>query len=180
MKYLTIIFFCLITFAVIGCRKDDATIIDVDSDNSYLPMQVGNYWRINDENYIIITGTKMIDKELFYEFSSRVGGDAFGKRYYRIDENNNLIEKYPDHPGESYTHAKFNMGMNESFWTTGKKDVNDLNVRILKKDGDQITFEYTWEYHINLKGSKTTRTFQKGLGYLGYKEVKIRDEIYKF
>lgn len=123
---------CIVLFS---CQKSQSTISSKEPDtvngvsefvgDSYLPMQVGNYWRNNDENYTEITGTKTIDGELCYEFSSRIGGDAFGKNYYRIDENNKLIEKFPQYSNATYTHAQFNTNVGDIFWTKGDNDPND-------------------------------------------------------
>ena len=175
MRCFILLLFILI--AATGCKKGDT---GSSGSESYLPMEVGNCWRLNKENYTEITGTKMIDGELFYEFSSRVGGDVFGQTYLRIDKDNNLIEKYPKYPGEHYTHAKFSDNVGETFWTSGKKDVNDHLAKVIQKNSNQIVFEYTFEYHINLKGTKYTKTYQKGIGYTGYKEVRIGGKVYNF
>lgn len=177
MKYLSVVLSFVIIIAT-GCKKGAS---DISNENSYLPMKVGNYWRVNDENYIEITGMKVIDNKLFYEFSERTGGDVFGTRYYRLDENNDLIEKYPKYPGDFFIHAKFSAKVGDEFYTTGKKDWNDLYVKVTAKDDNIMTFEYDIINHPNLKGQKNYKTFRKGLGFdQNWKEVKIENKIYRF
>lgn len=180
MKFLFV--FTAFILVAVGCNKDKEPAQPVyPTEGSYMPMEVGNYWRMNDENFTRITATTEINGKLFYEFSYRVGGDVFGKSYYRIDEDNSLIGSYPDDPTSIYTHAKFNINVGEGFYTTGKKDWNDYYVKLFEKDKDIITFEYDMVYHPNLKGQKIYRSFRKGIGFVdSWKEVKIGDKVYKF
>jgi hypothetical protein len=173
--FLTIFILCLTS-----CEKDD----DQESNYAiglYLPMKLGNYWKINNSNYKEIIDTVRINGDLFYKFYELTGGDAFTNRYLRIDENGNLIEKYPKYPETTYTHAKFNSKVGEKFWTLGDRSVNDcLVVNTYKKEGI-IKFEFDPVNHSKLKGSKNIESYKIGLGFVGnWKEVKIDNTIYNF
>ena len=54
----------LLLFA--SCKKEVTNKVPVNGD--YLPMQVGNYWEIQDFIKYNITGTKIIDNKTYYIF----------------------------------------------------------------------------------------------------------------
>src|SRR3982751_758253 len=87
--------FILISLAILSCQKNKAQNKAADS---FLPMQIGNLWYMNAQSYTEIKDTVRINKKLFYKFYSLVGGDAVSTVYLRIDEQNKLIEGYPDSP----------------------------------------------------------------------------------
>lgn len=69
-----------------SCKKDVTIKVPVSGD--YLPMQVGNYWEIQDLIKYNITGTKIIDNKMYYVFVQE--GDT---SYYRNDNNRIYVRR---------------------------------------------------------------------------------------
>ncbi len=174
-NYLKLFSFGIIIFLVSCNQSDDNTINPTNS--SYLPMKIGNYWKTNDNNITRITDTVRIQGNLYYEFNSLIGGDVISKQYLRIDENQNLIESFPENPNISYIQAKFNEPVGSTFWTINDQSVNDFKVSVLNKEESTITFEFERIYHTTAN-DKHTVSYRKGLGWNNYKEIKIDDEIF--
>lgn len=81
MKNKKIILLILTAFLfTISCKKDDTSPIKQE----YLPMQVQNYWEIQDYVKYTITGTKVLDHKTYFVFVQ--GSDT---SYYR-NENNKI------------------------------------------------------------------------------------------
>ncbi len=186
MKHL-VTMLVFLSFISTGCKKEKQveTYDNPPLNNeSYLPMQVGNYWKINDQNYTKILGTKTISDQLFYEVVSLIGGDAGSVQYLRINDDGDLIEMYPDGSSTVYTHAKFNAEEGGIFYTTGRGDLSDNMVKLVEKKDDIIKFEWDMVYHPNMKGHKSYRSYKKGLGFFEeinpYTEIKIGEDIYRF
>lgn len=169
--------FILISLFILACqtKKDQQLAAD-----SFLPMQVGNLWYLNAQSYTEIQDTVRINKKLFYKFHSLVGGDASNTIYLRIDENNKLIEGYPDSPLETYTRADFSAKKGDKFFTSGEKDENDKEVTVVQKSNDEITFSFDPIYHPNLKGHTTLVRYIKGKGWADqYQKIKIDGVVYQ-
>lgn len=150
------------------------------SQNSFLPMAIGNIWKMGEQNYTKIQDTLRIGGKLYFKFYSLVGGDAVDVKYLRIDNNNQLLEAYLDQTEKIYTHARFNALPGEAFYTLGDKTENDYKVTVVEKTEKKMTFEFEMVYHQNLKGSKHRVSYIKGLGYEGpWKEVIINGELVK-
>ena len=183
MKNQYAIFFIL-AFGFMACDNDADPNPESKlrySSESFLPMEIGNYWKINKDNYIEITDTLRIDGDLFYKFYSLTGGDAVGRQYLRIDSENNLIEKSPMYPSWEYVHAKFNLTMGEKFYTLGDSSVNDYEVTVDFKDEAIMNFSFDAIYHPHLRGHAHIVSYEKGLGYVSHwKEVSISGTIYNF
>lgn len=144
-----------------------------------MPLQVGNYWRNDDQNYTEIQGTVRINNELYYKLFSRIGGDVIMEEYYRIDKDENLISSSPQYPDHKYIKAKFNANVGDSFQTLGDKSVNDYKVTVVEKTDTKMTFSFDMIYHPNLKGHPHTVSYIKGLGFSGpWKEVRIDGKVF--
>ena len=121
-----------------------------------------------------------INKKLYYKFYSLIGGDATSTTYLRIDEQNRLVESYPDDPSKIYVHADFNAKLGDKFFTTGSKDDNDNEVTVVQKSDTEMTFSFDAIYHPNLKGHPHEVKYFKGRGWTeGYKKVKINGVVYQ-
>lgn len=155
-------FFILTTLA--SCQPKLATKEKSDAADSFMPMQIGNSWKMAEHTYTEIPDTLRIDNKLYYKFYSLIGGDAVDIKYLRLDENNQLLEAYPDQPGKIYTHAKFNLKVNDEFYTLGDGSVNDYKVKVTEKTPEKVTFEFSMQNHPNLKGSSHKVSYIKGLG----------------
>lgn len=155
-------FFMLVMFS--SCQQGVTTAKELNASDSFMPMQIGNSWKMGAQNYTQIQDTLRIGNELYYKFYSLVGGDAVDIKYLRINEKNELLEAYPDQPGKIYTHAKFNAKVNEEFYTIGDRSENDYKVKVTEKSDKKITFEFDMAYHPNLKGSTHKVSYIKGLG----------------
>jgi hypothetical protein len=164
-----------------ACNKKDDTKKADESANSFLPLQIGNYWKVDSQNYTEIQDTVRIKGILYYKLFSLTGGDVASEEYYRIDENQNLIlgsVRYPDH---QYLKAKFNASVGETFQTLGDKSYNDYKVTVIEKTDNKITFSYDMIYHPNLKGHPHTISFVKGLGWANsWKAVRINGKILRY
>lgn len=151
-----------------------------ESSQSFLPMQIGNYWKIDPQNYTEIQDTLRIDGKLYFKFYSLVGGDAVSTSYLRIDENNQLLESWPSAAGKEYLRAKFNGKVKDTFFTLNDKSENDNKVTIVAKSDKKITFSYDTIYHPNLKGHPNTISYIKGQGLEdNWNTIKINGVIIK-
>lgn len=148
--------------------------------NSFLPMQIGNQWRIDSQNYTEIQDTVRMDGKLYYKFYSLIGGDAVSTVYLRIDENNQLMESWPDSTGKQYTRAKFNSKVGDSFFTLNDGTTNDYKVTVIEKTDKKITFSFEMIYHDNMKGESHQVTYVKGQGLDDdWKSIKIDGKMVK-
>lgn len=176
-KIVSFIFIALITISVLSCEK---TKKQNEATESFLPMQIGNLWYTADHSYTEIKDTVRINKKLYYKFYALIGGDATSTTYLRIDEQNKLLESYPDDPSKVYVHADFNAKVGDKFFTTGSKDENDNEVTVVQKSDSTITFSFDPVYHPNLKGHPHEVKYIKGKGWAdGYKKVKINGVVYQ-
>ncbi len=160
-----------------GCSNDNKPTLNAEE--SFLPMQIGNYWKNDNHNYVKIVDTLTIQGNLYYKFYSITGGDAIGILYLRIDNEKNLVEAAPEYPDYKYLHAKFNADLGSTFWTINDQSVNDFKVTITKKETSLRTFEFQRVYHPNAT-DKHSVTYIKGQGWTGYKEIKISGNVFKF
>ncbi|WP_207531950.1 hypothetical protein [Desertivirga arenae] len=166
--------------AFASCQKDVYQSPLTPESDSFMPLQIGNYWRTNGENFVEIKDTVRINGKLFYQMSGITGGDVITEDYLRIDENNNLISSSPRFPDTEYIKARFGANQGESFQTLGDQSYNDYKVTVIEKTPTKITFSFDMVYHPNLKGHPHSITYIKGLGLqAGWKEIKIDGKIYK-
>jgi hypothetical protein len=169
--------FILVILFILSCQRNKAQNVGADS---FLPMQIGNLWYMNAQSYTEIQDTVRINKKLFYKFYALVGGDATSTFYLRIDEQNKLIESYPDSPLKTYTRADFNAKMGDKFFTTGEKDENDNEVTVVQKSDTTMTFSFDPVYHSNLKGHASQVKYIKGKGWAeSFKKLKINGIVYQ-
>ena len=183
MKSRKIIIFLILLLIPMGCEKNEEEdlVPNVYLSDSFYPMNIGNYWKVDNNNYIKIVDTIRIGGELFYEFNTLVAGRDRYIKYLRIDENNDLIAKRPDIPAKKTTYAKFSSSIGDTFYTRNDTTITDCQVVVIFKNTDTIKFEYDRIYNPELKGSKYIRAYKKGFGLLGnnWKEVFIDSIIYK-
>lgn len=162
-----------------SCKKDGN---QADDANSFLPMQVGNYWgTANRQNsYTEIQETVEINGKTYYKFYSLVGGDAISIVYLRIDEQNRLVESYPNYPSEIYVRADFNAKVGDVFYTLDDQTVNDYKVVVRSKTKNEMSFDYDMVYHPNLKGQIRTDTYIRGRGWSSnFEKIIINGKVYK-
>lgn len=168
------------SLSFIACTMHSTKKDNNEPSQSFLPMQIGNYWKINAQNYTEIQDTLRINGKLYFKFYSLVGGDAVSTSYLRIDQNNQLLESWPDSSGEEYLRAKFNGKVNDSFFTLNDQTVNDNKVTIVSKSDKKITFSYDMVYQPNLKGHPNTISYIKGQGLEdNWNNIKINGVIIK-
>lgn len=154
------LFFLLVLIVAASCKKKNPAE-ELPPADSFMPMQIGNIWKMADHTYTEIQGTEMIDHKLYYKFYSKVGNDVINVQYLRLDKNNQLLESYPNDPKAVYTHAKFNANLNDVFYTIGDKSVNDSKVKLVEKTATQRTFEFDPVYG---KGNPYRVSYVKGIG----------------
>lgn len=169
--------FILVILFMLSCQKKKVQNGGADS---FLPMQIGNLWYMNAQSYTEIQDTVRINKKLFYKFYALVGGDATSTFYLRIDEQNKLVESYPDDSLKTYVRADFNAKIGDKFFTTGEKDENDNEVTVVQKSDSTMTFSFDPVYHPNLKGNLSQVKYIKGKGWAeNFKKLKINGVVYQ-
>ncbi|KLT63758.1 hypothetical protein AB669_20130 [Pedobacter sp. BMA] len=150
----------------LGCKKGNNPVQPLAS-NSFLPMQVGNLWYHNSQNYTEIKDSVFINGKLYYKFFSLIGGDAVSTSYLRIDEQGKLIAGDPKYPDLRVIRADFNAKVGDKFFTTGEGDDTDNQVTVTEKSGSQMSFSFDAIYHPNLKGHPYVVSYVKGQGFPG-------------
>lgn len=177
------LFIIAVSVFTVACKKNSITqtVNPPLVSDSYLPMHIGNYWRIGTGSSIDITDTIRFANQLYYKFYSRIGGDAFSTQYLRIDTASQLWEGYPSQPGKEYLHARFNGNPDDIFYTLNDQSVNDCKVRISGKTDNMRMFEFDRIYHQNLKGQLSTRTYLRGLGWGDdvWDSIRINGVVYR-
>jgi hypothetical protein len=175
----------LAVFLNTACNKEQDepfnTSLNVPETGSFLPMQIGNYWRIGSNSFTEIKDTLRFNQQLYYKFYSLVGGDAISINYLRMDNQNQLWEGYPTQPGKEYLHAKFDASVNDIFYTLNDQTWNDYKVRMSAKTEHTRVFEWDMVYHPNLRGQLITRSFRRGLGWSddNWDSVRINGVVYR-
>lgn len=173
MKHIQLFSF-LVLILLSSCQQKGNSAKEINAADSFMPMQIGNRWSMADHSYTEIQDTLRIDDKLYYKFYSLVGGDAVDIKYLRIDENNQLLESYPDSPKTIYTHAKFDANVKDEFYTLGDKSENDYKVTLIEKTDTKRTFEFDPVYSPILKGNTHRVSYVKGIGLdEAWKTIKI-------
>jgi len=149
-----------------SCKKD-RNPVKLNPVDSFLPMQVGNLWYSNKENYTEIQDSTIIGGKLFYKFYSLIGGDAVSTSYLRIDEQGKLIASDPKYPDLRVLRADFNAKVGDVFFTTGSGTDTDQQVTVTEKTSTQMSFSFDNIYHPNLKGHPYVIGYVKGQGFPG-------------
>ena len=178
MNYL-VIPLLLISLLFTSCGKQAMTIKDISSSESFLPMEIGNYWRNGDHTYSEIRDTVRFGGHLYYKFYSLTGGDASSTTYMRVDAENQLWEGFINTPGKEYLKARFDAKLNEPFFTLNDQSWNDYQVKLIEKSETRRVFEMDMIYHPNLKGHPHTVTNIKGKGFEGpWESIRISGVVY--
>lgn len=165
----------LLPFILLACNSNT---INQEASESFSPMQIGNYWKTDAQNFTEIKDTVRIDGKLYYQYYSLTGGDAISETYLRIDENNQLKESWPSGEGKEYTRAQFNANVGDRFFTLNDQSTNDYQVTVIKKTDQEITFSFEMIYQDNMKGEKHEVTYVKGIGLKdNWKSIRIDDQI---
>lgn len=164
---------------LVSCKKPFATPAAGRSD-SFLPMQVGNLWYMNNQNFTEIKDSVMISGKLYYKFVSLIGGDAYATSYLRIDENGKLISSDPRFPDLKVIRGDFSAKVGDQFFTTGIGNDTDQQVTVTEKTDTKMSFSFDYIYHVNLKGHPYVNTYIKGQGYPGdWTRLKINGVVLK-
>ena len=169
----------LLSLILNSCELQNVEIEKDSPSETFLPMEIGNYWKKGTHTYTEIQDTLRFDSKLYYKFYSLVGGDVISVRYFRLDESNQLLEGYPSDPGKEYLMAKFDAKVGDTFFTLNDQSWNDYQVKLIEKTQDKRVFEFDMIYHPNLKGHPHTVTYFKGKGFEGpWDSVRISGIVY--
>jgi hypothetical protein len=131
MKHHILLVTAALTILILSsCKKEVTNKVPVTGD--YLPMQVGNYWEIQDFTKYNITGTKIIDFKTYYIFVQQ--NDT---SYYRNDNNKIYVRR--SNTNES---VKFDLTANTGETWEFKDGGTSWNVTLTSKT-DTITINNT-------------------------------------
>ena len=183
----TILAFCTLCLLAAGCN--DSGSVPPLSGSDYLPLEIGNYWKVDDDNYVEVTGTEQLNGQTFFVLRSRNGSAADpGFReydlYFRVDEQANLIQGFKN---STYSKVVANFNLEK-----GQKADDMENPTVTVKTADLITFRYdcmvcsaypSYYYATFLKGRGfAERNFMlaRNFGLVQkFTEIKIGGNVYK-
>lgn len=153
MKKSFLSFLCL-ALLIVSCTMQNKNHNE-NASGSFIPMQIGNYWKVDAQNYTEIKDTLRIDGKLYYQFYSLVGGDAVSKVFLRINEkkswqNPGLLQKVRN------TSVLNLEGMLMIAFTLNDKTTNDYKVTIIEKSDRKMTFSFDMIYHDNFERATTS------------------------
>ena len=146
---------------VTSCRKEKIEIEKTGPAESFLPMEIGNYWR-NKEAYIRILDTVRFDGRLYYKFLSVLSNDMLFQEYLRIDGQKQLWSGIPGNSGKEYLKARFNAKLGDTFYTLNDQSWNDYLVKLIEKSETRRVLELDLVYDPYLKAQKHNETYIKG------------------
>jgi len=184
MKTVFILILC--SLLAVACNKNDSV---PPPGSDYLPLEIGNYWKVDDDDYVEVTGTEVINGQTFFVSRSR-NKDGYnpglqdGNLYFRIDDGKNLIQ--------GYKNQTFTKNIADFTLAKGRK-VNALeNPTVTEKTAGYITFRYdcmicsqsnTYYYATFIRGKGFAERNFMLAGSLSlvkkFTEVKIGGKIYK-
>ena len=174
-----ILFLICLIMGVYGCKKS-VVVSRTPSVDSFLPMQVGNLWYADKENFTEIQDSVLIGGKLFYKFYSLIGGDGVATSYMRIDERGRLVVGDPNNAAFSAIRADFNAKVGDKFFTIGNGTDTDNQVTVVAKSDTEITFSFDAIFHPNLKGHPYQVSYIKGQWFPGnWNKLKINGFVYK-
>jgi hypothetical protein len=180
MKKIFIPFLCFcILFAFYACESSSVT-----PSAEYFPLQVGNYWKVSDTDYIEVTGIKDIGGQEYFEFTSK---DPFGtsQMYLRVDKDLNLIQTYAN---SRHSRILANLRLKK-----GQKMEDQLEKgTVIERNNQKIVFRYlcmpcsqanaTFDViFAKDKGLLSRNLFFAGLtsGNPTFKEIRINGKVYR-
>lgn len=91
-----------------ACHKDEIEDKELVLSDEYLPLQVGNYWQMENQGKQEITGTKEINNKMYYQLEG--SSDTL---YYRIDNDKVYVL---NHEGQEGVKFDLSAELNET-WT---------------------------------------------------------------
>ncbi len=133
----TPLLFSILILIFFGCKPEmDCCVMPPAN---YLPLQVGNYWKVDNDDYIEITGkAQLADGEYFVlsSFIKNVPDPAFATQllYMRIDEKQNLVQGFK---GNNFTRIVANFALKE-----GEKLAVYDNLTVLEKNNTRMKFRH--------------------------------------
>ncbi len=183
----TIIAFGALCLLAAGCN--DSSSVPPVSGSDYLPLEIGNYWKVDDGNYVEVTGTEQLNGQTFFVLRSRnktAVEPSFREYdlYFRIDGRANLVQGFKN-SNYSRVAANFNL-------ESGQKAEGIENPTVTAKTADQITFRYDCMV-CSAYPSYYYATFMKDRGFAErnfmlaknfglvqkFTEIKIGGKVYK-
>ncbi len=168
-----------------ACKKSADTGLTPDGNpittsDSFYPLQVGNYWTIDQYTHIQVTDTLRVNGDLYYKVYSLFGGDMINIQYLRIDASQNLLQVDPAHPSKIMVLAKFNANVNDTFKTLGDNSAFDFSVKLTAKSATKITFQTSYPAPNNTV-NPVDLSYYKGIGPFNLKlftSMKINGVVY--
>lgn len=159
-----------------SCESDN----EESSEENWMPLEIGNYWKKGEYVRSEVVDTVRIDGDLFYKIDMRLSLDELGTMYLRIDENQNLIEKFPNNLGYQSLRAKFDIELGDTFYQNDNNPGSDFLGTLMERTDSIMTFRFQRVNHPTLTDEHTD-VYINGLGWwYDWDEVKIGDDVYFF
>jgi hypothetical protein len=161
------------------------------SNKNYLPLAIGNYWRVDADNYMEVIGKTNLNGNEYFVLSSyikEVPNPVFSKDtfYLRIDEQNNLIQGSKLNP--KYTEVIANFDMVNGAEVQGSVGT----IRVIERIENRIQFRHdclvcsffpTYYFSTYLKDigfAGRSFIFSRSFGLVKpFKEARINGVIYQ-
>ena len=174
-------------FVTAACRRDEPSVVAEADD--FMPLQVGNYWKVSDTDYLEVTGDTTLNGQRFcvIQTTQDRGGTLFsGQLFFRVDSNRQLIEGYANSTTTPVI-ADFALWQGD----TVRNETFEAPT-LVEKTTDRITFRYpcglcsafgtTYQLSFQRGRGWTTRQYFIG-GYISnnptFTEIRINGTVYR-
>ncbi len=132
-----------IFFLAVSCRDNSGTApLSCTNTSEFLPLQTGNYWKVDDKNYVEVARIKRFNGIAYAQCLRYLGYfNTPDTSYYRVDKSGVLIRYFPYLNVEERI-TKFCTYQGERFTLREDISVDVSSITTVKAGTDTLIFEY--------------------------------------
>lgn len=132
-----------IFFLAVSCRDNSGTApLFCINTSEFLPLQTGNYWKVDDKNYLEVIGNKRFNGTEYAQCLRYLDYlNAPDTSYYRVDKSGVLIGYFQSVNKEEGM-TKFCTYQGERFNLREDLSVDVFSITTVKATTDTLVFEY--------------------------------------
>lgn len=132
-----------IFFLAVSCRDNNGPApLFCTNTSEFVPLQTGNYWKVDDKNYLEVIGNKRFNGTEYAECVRHLDFLSFlDTSYYRVDGSGVLIRYFRSLDSEAPM-TKFCTYQGERFNFQENVPLDASSITTVKASTDTLVFEY--------------------------------------